>query len=147
MATRRGRGDGLATAMLGSTWANKEERAIAELVRHSVGEEQYLYPTVRRVLPGGDELADHELKEHAEAEEGTKALGKTDAGDPKFDKLVRQLIEDIRHHIEGEKTNARSSREPRRYHRPARTYPLQIARPPTRSWRRVRVLSTACATH
>ncbi len=78
------------------------EHVITELVRHSVGEEQYLYPTARRVLPGGDELADHELKEHAEAEEIMKELENTDEGDPKFDELVRKLIEDIRHHIEGE---------------------------------------------
>ena len=41
------------------------EHVIVELVRHSVAEEQYLYPTAREVLADGDELADHELEEHA----------------------------------------------------------------------------------
>src|SRR3954453_10028787 len=81
------------------------EHVITELVRHSVAEEQYLYPTARRVLPNGDQLADHELKEHAEAEEVMKAIEKTDAQDPKFDELVGKLIEDIRHHVQDEESD------------------------------------------
>lgn len=78
------------------------ERVITELVRHSVGEEQYLYPAARRVLEDGDKIADHELHEHAEAEEIMSKLEKADAGDAEFDKLVGELIKDIRHHIEDE---------------------------------------------
>jgi len=81
------------------------EHVITELVRHSVAEEQYLYPTVRRLLPNGDQLADHELKEHAEAEEVMKAIEKTDAQDPRFDELVGKLIEDIRHHVQEEESD------------------------------------------
>jgi hemerythrin-like domain-containing protein len=77
------------------------DHVIAELVRHSVGEEQYLYPVARRVLDDGDEEVDHELKEHAEAEEIMKQIEKAD-DDEKFDELVGALIEDIRHHIEDE---------------------------------------------
>ena len=80
------------------------EQVITELVRHSVAEEQYLYPTVRRVLPNGDELADHELEEHAEAEEVMKAIEKADAQDAEFDELVGKLIEDVRHHIQEEES-------------------------------------------
>ena len=36
---------------------------VAELSRHLSAEEQYLYPAVRRTVPGGDELADRELAE------------------------------------------------------------------------------------
>jgi hemerythrin superfamily protein len=78
------------------------EHVIAELVRHSVAEEQYLYPTARRVLPDGDELADHELEEHAEAEEIMKAIEKADAQDAEFDELVGKLIDEVRHHIQEE---------------------------------------------
>ena len=81
------------------------EHVITELVRHSVGEEQYLYPTVRKVLPDGDTLADHELKEHAEAEEVMKQIEKTDTDDAKFDELVDKLMADIRHHVESEEGN------------------------------------------
>jgi hemerythrin superfamily protein len=75
------------------------EHVIAELVRHSVAEEQYLYPTARKVLPDGDEIADHELAEHAEAEELMKALEETTETEPRFDELVGKLIEEIRHHL------------------------------------------------
>jgi hemerythrin superfamily protein len=81
------------------------EHVIAGLVRHSVAEEQYLYPAARDVLPDGDELADHELKEHAEAEEVMKAIEKAGPDDAKYDDLVRELIADIRHHVEDEEND------------------------------------------
>ena len=75
---------------------------IAELVRHSVAEEQYLYPAARKALSDGDEEADHEIAEHAEAEEVMKRLESLPATDPEFDRLFTELIQDIRHHIEDE---------------------------------------------
>lgn len=80
------------------------EHVITELVRHSVAEEQYLYPTIRKVLSDGDKLADHELAEHAEAEKLMKQIEKTDTNDAKFDELFSKLVDDIRHHIEGEES-------------------------------------------
>lgn len=44
------------------------EHAIAELVRHSIGEEEYLYPAARKALPAGDDLANRKLREHTDAE-------------------------------------------------------------------------------
>lgn len=78
------------------------EHVIAELVRHSVAEEQYLYPTARKVLPDGDKIADHEIAEHAEVEETMKQLEKADATDPEFGRLTSKLIADVRHHVEDE---------------------------------------------
>jgi hemerythrin superfamily protein len=78
------------------------EHVIAGIVRHAVAEEQYVYPAAREVLPDGDEVADHELKEHAEAEEVMKAIEKAGPEDARYDGLVHQLIGDIRHHIEEE---------------------------------------------
>lgn len=84
------------------------ERVITELVRHSVAEEEFLYPTARKVLPGGDELADHELAEHAKAEETMKdiekALGDGRVGTPEFNDMVRTLMEEIRHHVSEEES-------------------------------------------
>lgn len=81
---------------------NLADHVIAELVRHSVAEEQYMYPAAREVLADGDKVADHELEEHAEAEKVMKDLDGLDATDPKFDELLGKLMEDIRHHIEDE---------------------------------------------
>lgn len=78
------------------------DHVIAELVRHSVAEEQHMYPAARRVLDNGDELADHEIEEHAEAERLMKRLEGMAATDPEFDGLVRDLIGSIRHHVEDE---------------------------------------------
>ncbi|MCK9869497.1 hemerythrin domain-containing protein [Nocardiopsis dassonvillei] len=78
------------------------EHVITELVRHSVAEEQHMYPAARRVLDDGDRIADHELQEHAEAEQVMKDLEGLDADDPEFQRLLNTLISDIRHHVEDE---------------------------------------------
>jgi hemerythrin superfamily protein len=78
------------------------EQAITELVRHSVAEEAYLYPATRRVVPGGDKLADEELAEHAEAEQTMKRIEETDFTDPAFGTLLGQLMQEIRHHVQEE---------------------------------------------
>jgi hemerythrin superfamily protein len=78
------------------------EHVIAGIVRHAVAEEEYVYPTARSVLPNGDEIAEHEIKEHSEAEEIMKAIEKAGTEDAQYDDLVRKLIGDIRHHIEDE---------------------------------------------
>ncbi|PRX99675.1 hemerythrin domain-containing protein [Allonocardiopsis opalescens] len=81
------------------------DHVIAELVRHSVAEEQYMYPAARRALPDGDEIADHEIEEHAEAERVMKDLEGLEPTDPRFDEALRTLIDDIRHHVEEEETD------------------------------------------
>jgi hemerythrin superfamily protein len=78
------------------------DHVIAELVRHSVAEEAYMYPAARDVLDNGDELVDHELEEHAEAEQVMKDLDGLDPTDPRFDELLTKLMGDIRHHIKDE---------------------------------------------
>jgi len=81
------------------------DKVITELVRHSVAEEMYLYPTTRKVLPGGDQLADREIEEHAAAERLMKDLEKVDPQDARFDDLLTQLITDIRGHVGEEETD------------------------------------------
>jgi hemerythrin superfamily protein len=81
------------------------DRVIVELVRHSVAEEQYLYPATRKALPGGDDLADREIEEHAAAEEVMKQLDGMDPADPAFAGLVAQLIADIRGHVAEEEAD------------------------------------------
>ncbi|OAH11884.1 hemerythrin domain-containing protein [Streptomyces jeddahensis] len=81
------------------------DRATIELVRHSVAEEAYLYPAVREHIPGGGEIADKELEDHARAERTMKDLEGLDADDPQFDRLITQLITEIREHITDEEEN------------------------------------------
>src|SRR3954462_13960330 len=50
------------------------QHVIGDLVKHSVAEEEYVYPEVRSRLPNGDEIADMEIAEHATAEETMKDL-------------------------------------------------------------------------
>ncbi len=76
-----------------------------ELVRHSVAEEQYLYPAVRELVPGGAELADKELADHAQVEKMLKELEGTDVGDARFDVLVERLIAEVSEHVRDEEEN------------------------------------------
>lgn len=78
------------------------ERITVEIVRHSVAEEQYLYPTVRRALPDGDEVAEREIEELSEAERILGDLEDLDPADRRFDSLVRELYDVVSMHIRGE---------------------------------------------
>ena len=67
------------------------------LVKHSVAEETQVYPRVEKQVDK-DEV-EHSKEEHAEAEETMKRLERMDAGDPGFDDAVKELIDEIRHHV------------------------------------------------
>lgn len=77
--------------------------AIAELMRHAVAEEQYLYPATRRCLDG-DELAERELAEHREAERLMSDIMSTDVEHPEFGPLVTRLIREVRRHMREEES-------------------------------------------
>ncbi|MGW0710673.1 hemerythrin domain-containing protein [Streptomyces sp. NPDC002643] len=81
------------------------DQATIELVRHSVAEEAYLYPAVRKHMEGGEALADKELDDHAKAERIMKDLESCEADDPEFDRLVGMLMSEIRAHITDEEQN------------------------------------------
>lgn len=77
---------------------------ITELVRHSVAEEQYLYPETRKALQDGDQIADRELQEHAEAERIMKDLERAEAGTAEFEELLARLKSAVRDHVHEEET-------------------------------------------
>ncbi|WP_433443331.1 hemerythrin domain-containing protein [Nonomuraea sp. CA-141351] len=81
------------------------EQVVIELVRHSVAEEEYLYPAVREHVPGGDKTADHEIAEHAEAEETMKRLEGLEPRDADFWPTTDLLIKQIRHHLQEEEND------------------------------------------
>ncbi|HEX5742259.1 MAG TPA: hemerythrin domain-containing protein [Pilimelia sp.] len=73
--------------------------AIAELVRHAVAEEEYLYPTIQEILPDGVAVAEREIAAHAEVERLMKDLEARDAEDPDFLATGRSLIAAVRAHV------------------------------------------------
>lgn len=81
------------------------EHLIADLTRHSVAEEQLLYPAARDKLADGDKIADHEIDEHNEAEEVMKRLEGLEPHHPEFEEALRKLIDDVRHHLEEEESS------------------------------------------
>lgn len=78
------------------------EQATIELVRHSVAEEQYLYPTVRKHVEGGAELADREIAEHSEVEQVLKDLERLEPNDAEYLRKLSVLISDVRQHVQEE---------------------------------------------
>jgi hemerythrin superfamily protein len=78
------------------------DKLTAEVVRHSVAEEMYLYPAARKILPNGEQLIDEELKEHAEVEELLKQWESMDGDDPQFMSTFRQIRDGLLHHIDEE---------------------------------------------
>jgi hemerythrin-like domain-containing protein len=87
----------------------KERRVIAdkiiiELVRHSEAEEQAVYPLARKHIDNGDQIIEHEIDEHSQAERIMKELDGMDPGDPQFGVLMQQLMTSIKEHI-GEEEN------------------------------------------
>ncbi|WP_406864733.1 hemerythrin domain-containing protein [Streptomyces sp. HUAS MG47] len=76
-----------------------------ELVRHSVAEEQYLYPVVRERIEGGDQLADREIEDHSSIERLLKQLEMKDVDDPQMMPLLRQLMDEVSSHVMDEENN------------------------------------------
>ncbi|MGW7239393.1 hemerythrin domain-containing protein [Streptomyces sp. NPDC054804] len=76
-----------------------------ELVRHSIAEEEYLYPAVREHIEGGDRIADKEIADHGRVEKLLKELEKTDTEDPRMSPLLQQLMGEVSAHVRDEEDN------------------------------------------
>lgn len=75
------------------------EQVVAELVRHAVAEEAWLYPAMRDRLDDGNALADRETAEHHEIEVALKELEGHDPHDAASRPLLEKLMADVRHHV------------------------------------------------
>lgn len=75
------------------------ERVIIELVRHSIAEEEYLYPSVRKSVPGGETLPEREIEERQEAEQTMTALEECSPDDADFDRHMQTLMRQTRQHV------------------------------------------------
>jgi len=83
--------------------ASPDDRRIADVViatlsRHLSAEEQYLYPAVRTVVPGGEDLAARELAEDHELLVTLKRLG---SGDDVAARAA-ELAAAVRRHVEAD---------------------------------------------
>ena len=77
---------------------------IAELMRHAIAEEMYVYPAMRRHLPDGDAAVEHDIQEHQQLEESMKALEGLDPADPRFLEELGRLEAVLRDHVQDEET-------------------------------------------
>jgi hypothetical protein len=80
------------------------DTVIAEIVRHAIAEEMYVYPAMRDHVPDGDKEVEHDVEEHKQLEETMKQLEAVDAGEARFDQLVRKMTEQLRHHAHDEES-------------------------------------------
>jgi hemerythrin superfamily protein len=74
----------------------------AELVRHSVAEEMYVYPAIRDHLPNGEEAVEDDTREHKAIEQMLKDLELVEASEPRFMELVARLRELVEQHASTE---------------------------------------------
>ncbi|GHA93978.1 hemerythrin domain-containing protein [Modicisalibacter luteus] len=81
------------------------ETVIAEVMRHSVAEEMYVYPAMEKHLPNGKEEVEHDKQEHDEIVQVMKKLEDADAADPQFMALVQSLDKQLRHHANDEESD------------------------------------------
>jgi hemerythrin-like domain-containing protein len=75
---------------------------VATLSRHLSAEEQYLYPAVRAVVPGGGELADRELAEDHALLVTLKHFTATRRDDSAFGALAADIAAAVRRHVEAD---------------------------------------------
>ena len=78
------------------------DRLIAHLVRHSVVEEMFVYPTAANYLVEGDELVAHDLAEHEQLEGMLRELEGLAAGDERFLGVVLDLQTSLAQHFADE---------------------------------------------
>jgi hemerythrin-like domain-containing protein len=78
------------------------DTVISELVRHSVAEEMYVYPAMKKYLPDGDQAVEHDVSEHKELEQTMKKLESVDAQSPEFAQLLAELENILRDHVRDE---------------------------------------------
>ena len=78
------------------------DQLIAELVRHAVAEEMFVYPAMREHLPNGDAAVEHDTQEHQELEVLMKELEGLDAAGAQFTQVLDKLRDVLRDHVNDE---------------------------------------------
>jgi hemerythrin-like domain-containing protein len=78
------------------------EVLVAVLSRHLSAEEQYLYPAVRAIVPGGERLADRELAEDHELLVLLKRFDAARRDEPAAGELAAGIAAAVRRHVEAD---------------------------------------------
>jgi hemerythrin superfamily protein len=76
----------------------------AEIMRHAVAEEMYVYPAIKDHVPNGPEEVEHDKKEHDEIVKLLKKLEKAEPSDQAFMDLVHELEAQLTHHASDEES-------------------------------------------
>lgn len=77
-------------------------QVVHDLAVHGEIEELRFYPRLREVLDDGDRLADEAIEEHLAVKETLNAIDSMTADDGGFDDRMRELMGQVRHHVEEE---------------------------------------------
>jgi len=80
------------------------DTVIAEVMRHAVAEEMFVYPAVEEHVPNGTKEVEHDKNEHDEIVRLMKQVEDVDAADPEFMELIRELEAKLRHHAKDEES-------------------------------------------
>lgn len=75
---------------------------IAEIMRHAVAEEMFVYPAIRAHVPDGAEQVRLDKAEHQEMVEAMKVMEDVDASDPRFMASLGRLRELLVEHASSE---------------------------------------------
>jgi hemerythrin superfamily protein len=78
---------------------------IAEVMRHAVAEEMYVYPAMKDHVPNGADEVEHDKKEHDEIVKLMKQLERVEPSVQIFMELVRQLQSKLSHHANDEESD------------------------------------------
>lgn len=81
------------------------DTVIAELMRHSVAEEMYVYPAMKEHLPNGEQEVQHDTEEHQKLEEVMKKLESADTADGQFLQVLSELEALLKDHISDEEND------------------------------------------
>jgi hemerythrin-like domain-containing protein len=81
------------------------DTVIAEIMRHAVAEEMYVYPAIEEHIPNGPEEVAHDKREHQEIVELMKQIESVDPSAPDFMVLIRRFEAMLRHHIDDEESD------------------------------------------
>ena len=96
------------SALIQEYFASPSSEVVVDIVKelsvHAAIEEQYVYPKIREVVPGGDKLADQAIQEHQTVKELLAELDGADGKDPSVTAGVSALRESVEQHVEEEES-------------------------------------------